>query len=327
MNPPPPNRPRRLLRLSPGADALLLAILAFYVSAYYINGAFAFPLNLRFSSTTRTKSPTPSSRKSALLEGDPVTALDFFTSGPRLHNDLLVGIKKYPKVQKIVFFSANAGDPGMVHLQGLRELRDLTINSIGLTDQGLENIKSLTSVEKLNLTNTNITDAGLEHIKDWPKLKTLRLDRTKVTDAGLKTVQQMAALEELYLVGTSVTDAGLAPLASSKTLRVLWPSYGDHCGDRGLEHFRMRGLHQIEEDRAGPNADHRRGTGASGGVEAAKVRRRGDQNHNGRAAPAAKIGADLARSCQYADRRRRPDAGKRMPQLAHAEGGRYQDQR
>ncbi len=232
MTSPPTNQPQRLFRFT--LLACILGILAFYVSAYYVKGAFVFPLNLLFE-------PEPDQIADAkfeevcLLEGDPVTAMTF-TSGPRLHDDLLVSVKKYPKVQKIIFFSANVGDRGMIHLQGLRELRDLTINSINLTDQGLANLKGLPSVEKLNVTNTKVTDAGLEHIKAWPALRSLRLAHTLVSDAGLKTVKEMAKLEELYLMGTAVTDAGLAQLAESKTLRVLWPT--KHTSDRGLEHLR-----------------------------------------------------------------------------------------
>jgi hypothetical protein len=239
MNSPPPNLPQRLFRFA--LLACTLGILAFYVSAYYVKGAFVFPLNLMFEPDPE-KIPDAKFEEVCLLEGDPVTALTF-TSGPRLNDDLLVSVKKYPKVQKIIFFSANIGDRGMVHLQGLRELRDLTINSINLSDRGLEHLKGLPSVEKLDITNTNVGDAGLAHIKAWPALRSLRLAHTHVSDAGMKTVSEMAKLEELYLMGTAVTDAGLAQLAGSKTLRVLWPT--KHTTDRGLEH--LRGLHQMEE--------------------------------------------------------------------------------
>ena len=69
------------------------------------------------------RSPDAKFEDVVLLEGDPVTAMTF-TSGHHIHDDLLVGIQKYPKVQKIIFFSANVTDRGMVHLQGLRESRD-----------------------------------------------------------------------------------------------------------------------------------------------------------------------------------------------------------
>ncbi|MEE2707567.1 MAG: hypothetical protein VX988_10980 [Planctomycetota bacterium] len=103
-------------------------------------------------------------------------------------------------------------DAGLMHLRGLKNLKELKLFRTKVTDAGLVHLKGLTGLEELNLTNTEITDAGLVHLKELSSLGILYLYGTKVTDAGLVHLTGLTKLKWLRLESTKVTDAGVKKL-------------------------------------------------------------------------------------------------------------------
>lgn len=141
------------------------------------------------------------------------------------------------------------GNSDLHCLDGLDQLKTLSLHRTKVTDAGLQNIEGLTHLEELDITSTRITDAGLEHIQRLKKLRRLRLGDGvhpssiyddeqvgKITDAGLLHLKELSELEELLVDQLGITDAGLEHLAELKSLKLLrLPGYAG--GEEGFEVF------------------------------------------------------------------------------------------
>ncbi len=80
---------------------------------------------------------------------------------------------------------------GLVHLEGMRRLRELYLSKSPIDDAGLVHVGQIESLESLHLEGTPITDAGLAQLTSLSKLKFLDIRSTRITD---KAVQQFKAL-------------------------------------------------------------------------------------------------------------------------------------
>jgi len=59
-----------------------------------------------------------------------------------------------------------------------------------VTDASLKNLQGVTQLRSLSLVGTRITDAGLEYLIGLKQLKDLNLSYTQVTNAGVGKLQQ-----------------------------------------------------------------------------------------------------------------------------------------
>ena len=90
-------------------------------------------------------------------------------------NAKLVHLKSLTKLKKLQLRATKVTGPGLVNLQGMKDLRSLNFNECGITDEGLGYLKGLDNLERLELWSTKITDAGLANVKGMKKLLTLNL--------------------------------------------------------------------------------------------------------------------------------------------------------
>jgi hypothetical protein len=165
-------------------------------------------------------------------------------------------------------------DDWLKRLEGLTNLRSLSLNGTNVTDAGLEHVKRISSLEDLSLYSTLVTDAGLEHLKGMSSLRSLNLtgsdqgggqpeapkayssndlsrpdspsrpSGTIVTDIGLKHLQGLTGLQSLQLQSTQITDAGLRSLAQLTNLGTL-DLRNTAVTDAGLEH--LKGLTKLQD--------------------------------------------------------------------------------
>ena len=110
-------------------------------------------------------------------------------------------------------------------------------NKTHVTDVGLVHLQGLTQLRSLDLTNTQVTDAGLAHLQGLTQLRVLTLNYTQVTNAGLVHLRGLTQLKELCLVRTRVTDAGLVHLQGLTQLQRLDISFSRWVADPGLVHL------------------------------------------------------------------------------------------
>ena len=135
-------------------------------------------------------------------------------------------------------------DSGLVHLEGLTELRALHLRGTQVTDAGLKHLRPLIKLETLGelpdrhglaqLKQADlmpVTDAGLTNLRTLTNLRHLTLDRTAVTDAGLVNLEPLTKFESLDLGETQVTDAGLVHLQGLTGLGGIRLKGAHHVGD------------------------------------------------------------------------------------------------
>lgn len=101
---------------------------------------------------------------------------------------------------------------GLVYLQDLPGLVELSLRRTRITDAGLIHLEGLTGLEVLYLGETPLTDAGVVHLRRLARLRMLDLTGTTLTDVGLLQLQGMTNLESLWIYKTEVSDAGVAEL-------------------------------------------------------------------------------------------------------------------
>ena len=92
---------------------------------------------------------------------------------------------------------------GLEHLEGLTQLKILSLDGTQVTDAEMQRVERLTQLKHLSLESTRITDIGLEHFQRLTLLKSLSLKRTQITDAGLEHLEELKRLEALPLPGAT----------------------------------------------------------------------------------------------------------------------------
>jgi hypothetical protein len=153
-----------------------------------------------------------------------------FETYNRTRADLAV-LKSFPDLQELRLYRGDDRIPGvsritdahLEHLEGLTNLRSLTLSSTQVSGGGLAHLLPLTKLKYLSLAfSRNVQGPGLLYIARFKQLEGLDLRyATNVTDAGLAHLKTLTSLEYLNLYGTGVSDAGVVHLKAMKSLKSL----------------------------------------------------------------------------------------------------------
>ncbi len=143
------------------------------------------------------------------------------------------------RLQELDLSKGRITDEGLKHLQGLTNLRSLTLFwNNDVTDEGLRHLRGLTNLRRLDVSLCfDITDKGVSHLRGLTNLQYLGLDDTKIGDDGLVNIKGLCNLEKLTLNHTAVTDKGLAHLKELTRLKSL-DLGSTRITDKGLEHLK-----------------------------------------------------------------------------------------
>jgi hypothetical protein len=144
-------------------------------------------------------------------EPDPYSAPGIRTPSPTWLRELF-GEDLFADVAVVSPFPKDVSDAGLDRLEGLTQLRQLSLDGTEVTDAGLEHCKALTQLQVLNLSLAEASDAGLEHLKGLTQLHQLCLNGTKVSGAGLEYLKRLPRLSKLFLSRIQVTRAGVKKL-------------------------------------------------------------------------------------------------------------------
>jgi hypothetical protein len=100
----------------------------------------------------------------------------------------------------------------LLHLRGLRRLKELTLAQRPVNDDGLANLAGLTGLRLLDLADSQVTDAGVRHLLGLVKLEDLNLRGTALTNEGMLQLAELPRLKTLNVQGTGVTAEGIFKL-------------------------------------------------------------------------------------------------------------------
>jgi len=149
----------------------------------------------------------------------------------------LLGSDAFTEVVRVSYVSSldrQITNPDLSPLEGLKHIRYLWLDSVGVTDAELEHLKGLSELFFLSLEGGRVTDNGLRHLAGLTKLETLTLNGTKITDLGLEYISGLPELKYLSLCRTEITDEGLRSIARMTHLRDLRISR-THVTDEGVK--------------------------------------------------------------------------------------------
>ncbi|MBN2590117.1 MAG: hypothetical protein JXA96_09655 [Sedimentisphaerales bacterium] len=135
------------------------------------------------------------------------------------------GIAAVGNIKTLTLLSISEGnsltDAGLRHLENLKSLKTLLINSVKITDEGLKALSSLSSLNHLVLRGNFTNDAAL-YLKDVSSLKTLKIDPGQFSDTGMKNISNLTQLESLYIHWLKeITDEGVSYLKNIPNLKKL----------------------------------------------------------------------------------------------------------
>lgn len=135
----------------------------------------------------------------------------------------LTALQGLPNLRRLTLNKSRVGDKELALIAGCKHLRVLVLPESGLTDAGLAAATALTRLEHLDLSdNPRVTDKGVEHIKALERLEVLYLNKTGITDKGLFELAPLEGLRTLNVAGTRVTaDAAEKFPALMPNLRVV----------------------------------------------------------------------------------------------------------
>ena len=136
---------------------------------------------------------------------------------------ILADLAKHPEIGSFQALDGTAVTvKGFTALQGLPQLRRLTLNKSGVSDKELAAIAGCKELRELVIPESILTDAGLAEVEKLPLLEKLDIsDASKVTDKGISHILKLERLEELHLNKTSITDKGMLELKPLEGLRSL----------------------------------------------------------------------------------------------------------
>jgi internalin A len=166
-----------------------------------------------------------------------LTALEWLQGG-RSHPDIsdagLAQLEGLVNLKTLSIVSPRITSVGLVAIRDMKRLQRLNLRHCGITD--LAPIRHLAGLTSLNLSSNPIDDAGLADVGVFKGLTELHLDGTGISDAGLAHVAGLKELTHLNLDRTKITDAGLVHLAGLTNLQNLWLDHTG-AGDTGLAHL------------------------------------------------------------------------------------------
>lgn len=132
-------------------------------------------------------------------------------------NDLLTHIAVFKELRGLDLSNADIDDDGVRRLVHL-PLRELWLQSTGITDASADSLSELTTLDFLQLNATSLTDAFLERLQPMPNLNNLGLRGTRVTSVGMKYLPRHTKLNTLDVYDTQIDDSGVRHLVDCQSL-------------------------------------------------------------------------------------------------------------
>ncbi len=163
--------------------------------------------------------------------------------GPNGTDAVVEAINGLPEIRSVSLIKTQVTDAGLKHLKALTQLQELYIDEAPITGVGLESLDRLTHLTWLWLDRVPIADEGLKYLGGLTNLASLCLSGTQVRGVGLEHLSGLTQLRTLDLSNTPVNDTGLAQIEALTSLRQIRLE-NTQITDAGLAH--LAALRQLE---------------------------------------------------------------------------------
>lgn len=137
-----------------------------------------------------------------------------------LRDEDLAILKHLPRLKDLQIAAPLVTDEALVHVEGSKSLRELTLYETQVTSRGLRRLAGI-PLEKLVLAGPAITDETLEALETFPTLRRLMISESSVTDVGLTYLEHVPNLEKLFLSDSPIGDSGTTHLTKLTRLQEL----------------------------------------------------------------------------------------------------------
>lgn len=134
------------------------------------------------------------------------------TANDGLRDEDLAILKQLPRWRDLQISAPLVSDEALIHLEGMKSLRELTLYQTQVTSRGLRHLRGI-SLEMLMLGGSDVTDKTLEALDVFPDLRKLWIAESSVTDVGLAQLANVPHLEKLILHDSPICDSGMHHLA------------------------------------------------------------------------------------------------------------------
>jgi hypothetical protein len=162
---------------------------------------------------------------------------------PELTDDGLRDLSRVGPLESLSIAYAPITDAGLAHLRDSRRLTSLALPDIyatrrtatpfNISDCGLACLEGLTELRAISLHSDRITGQGLNRLPANTQLRALNLQCPQIADDDLRHLASLKNLSSLYLVNSRIAGTGFRHLTSSKLSLVQIAS--PHVGDEAIE--------------------------------------------------------------------------------------------
>jgi Leucine-rich repeat (LRR) protein len=140
--------------------------------------------------------------------------------GSRLTEEDCQYLASLTSLKDLSIRSYKIGASGLIHLQNLTNLEELSLEKITGVEEAADFLRSLKKLKKLNAAESNFGNKALAAIAGLVKLKSLKLSKCPITSPGLSHLTGLKNLSNINLSDTKIT-IGLQSLAKLPNLKVI----------------------------------------------------------------------------------------------------------
>jgi hypothetical protein len=112
----------------------------------------------------------------------------------------------------IDLWQTNTKDSDLLSLEGVGNVRLLSLGLNGITDEGTIAISKMVKLTGLGLEGNPITDRGVAHLSGMSRLEDLGVDGTLITDRCIDDLCKLPSLRHLNIQSTEISAEGARTL-------------------------------------------------------------------------------------------------------------------
>jgi hypothetical protein len=170
-------------------------------------------------------------------------------------DESLAKLEGMTELKNLSIANTNVKGPGLKYLAGLIHLENLNLTLCPTTDEYLKPLANLSEMKRFGLASAKCDGTGFKYLGKMTKLENLNFHYTPVNDDGLREICRMTSLERLEIVHCHWTDSGAANLANLKNMQRLQLGSRQASGAsvaflKGLPKLKELDLHDLNDPAA-----------------------------------------------------------------------------